>query len=214
VAGVPYTTVDAVKIKLGISGDPDPVLDPYLEGLIVQVSSLFDTIVFGPIDGFSGFAASVDITEFHDGGESWIIAERLIDGPTGFLPIREPVVIEDGVTLVEGTDFFLGQFPSNTLFRLAGAADAFDAVFTSGYRNVKLTYRPAYSTIPADVIRATDEETVRAYKAGNSNSVDGGFIGITGRTPDAGTTLSYTADDLTATTMRMLDGYRKRLRFF
>ena len=209
-----YTTVNAIKTKLGISLDPDAVLDPYLDTLSIQVSTLFDTIVFGPVDGFAGFAASEDVIEYHDGGASWIIVNRLIDGPSGFLPIRAPVVVEDGVTLVEGTDFFLGEFPSNTLFRLAGEADAFDARFASGYRNVKITYRPAYSTIPNDVVRATDEETVRAYKAGNSNSVDGGFIGITGRTPDAGTTLSYTVDDLTATTMRMLDGYRKRLSFF
>jgi hypothetical protein len=212
----PYTTPDAVKTKLGISLDPDAVLDPYLESLIVQVSALFDTIVFGPVMT-SGFLPATGRAEYHDGGSDTFILEHLFteDGSAR----AQMLIEEDGVDLpIADRGWFVGQFPSNTVFRTSPAAAVgevvFDQVWAPGHRNIKVIYAPAYTLLPEDVSRATDEETARAFKAGNSNSTDGGFIGITGRTPDAGTTLSYTVDDLTATTMRMLDGYRKRLSFY
>jgi hypothetical protein len=208
----PYTTHDAVKTKLGISLDPDATLDAYIDGLILSVSALFDTTVWGPAVLDSGFVPdSGFIVEYHDGGANTVILNRLFtDDQVDRLSI---VVTEDAVALSIGADFNVDAFPANTIYR-SSSTDKFDIPWSPGYRNVKVSYPLAYKTTPDDVVRATDEETARAFKAGNSQSTDGGFIGITGRTPDAGTTLSYTADDLTATTMRMLDGYRKRLSFF
>jgi hypothetical protein len=213
---LPYTNPDAVKTKLGISLDPDAVLDTYLSALILQVSALFDTTVFGPIDAASGFIGAAQ-EEYHDGGSDTFILGHLFSNDSS---VRAQMLIEeDGVDLpIDDRGWFVGQFPSNTVFRTSPAAAVgeviFDRVWSPGHRNIKVIYARAYLPVPVDVVRATDEETARAFKAGNSQSTDGGFIGITGRTPDAGTTLSFTVDDLTATTMRMLDGYRKRLRFF
>jgi hypothetical protein len=212
----PYTTHDAVKTKLGISLDPDVTLDAYLDGLILSVSALFDTIVFGPIDAASGFIGAAQ-EEYHDGGTDTFILGHLFSDDSADRALM--TIEEDGVDLpIADRGWFVGQFPSNTVFRTSPAEAAgeviFNRVWAPGHRNIKVIYARAYSSTPNDVSRAADEETARAFKAGNSQSTDGGFIGITGRTPDAGTTLSYTADDLTATTMRMLDGYRKRLSFF
>ena len=207
-----YTDRDAVKTKLGISLDADAVLDPYLDALILSVSALFDTIVWGPTVDDAGFVPGLgSIIEYHDGGTNAIVLNHLFtDDSTDRLTIG---ITEDAVSLTRLDDFDYDQFPANTIYRVS-SQNVFDIPFAPGHRNIIISYRAAYKTTPDDVIRATDEETARAFKAGNSNSTDGGFIGITGRTPDAGTTLSYTVDDLTATTMRMLDGYRKRLRFF
>jgi hypothetical protein len=207
-----YTTHDAVKEKLGISLDPDAVLDPYLDELILSVSSLFDTIVWGPTTLDSGFVPGVLLNvERHDGGANTIILNRLLtDDNTDRLTL---LVHENDVLLTRLDDYDIDAFPAKTVYR-ASSQGVFDIPFAPGYRNIRVSYPGAYKIVPDDVVRATDEETARAFKAGNSQSTDGGFIGITGRTPDAGTTLSYTADDLTATTMRMLDGYRKRLSFY
>jgi hypothetical protein len=206
-----YTDHDAVKTKLGISLDPDVTLDAYIDGLILSVSGLFDTIVWGPSGLISGFVPSGFFVEYHDGGARTIILNRLLtdDGADR----SATIVTENEIVLSLAADFQIDQFPSNTLYRIS-EEDLFDSLWSPGYRNIKVTYSGAYKTTPDDVVRACDEETARAFKAGNSQSTDGGFIGITGRTPDAGTALNYTVDDLTATTMRMLDGYRKRLSFF
>jgi hypothetical protein len=222
----PYTTHDAVKVKLGISLDADVPLDAYLDGLILSVSALFDTTVWGPSaftseiegQGRGGFVWEIDASEFHDGGSNAITLDRLVvDGSSAE---RGSILAwEDSVLLTQDEDFMIDKYPSRTLYRLSAfkvtdSEKKFAAVFAPGYRNILVQYRPAYEVAPDDVVRACDEETARAFKAGNSQSTDGGFIGITGRTPDAGTAMNYTLDDLTPTTMRMLDGYRKRLSFF
>jgi hypothetical protein len=208
----PYTTHDAVKTKLGISLDPDVPLDAYLDGLILSVSALFDTIVWGPSVLDAGFVPDgVFIIEVHDGGTNAITLNRLLSDDSTERATTS--VRENEIVLTSLDDYNVDQFPANTIYR-SSSQGVYDIPFAPGYRNIIISYRGAYKETPPDVARACDEETVRAYKAGNSNSVDGGFIGITGRTPDAGAALSYTVDDLTATTMRMLDGYRKRLSFY
>jgi hypothetical protein len=207
-----YTDHDAVKVKLGISLDPDVPLDAYIDGLILSVSALFDTIVWGPSVLDAGFVPDgIFIIEVHDGGTNAITLNRLLSDDT--TERTTTIVMENGITLTRLDDYNSDQFPANTIYR-SSSQGIYDIPFAPGYRNIVISYRGAYKATPPDVARACDEETARAFKAGNSQSTDGGFIGITGRTPDAGTTLSYTVDDLTATTMRMLDGYRKRLSFF
>ena len=211
-----YTTKESVIAKLGLGAVTDAGLEAYIDSLILQVSALFDTIVWGP-DPF-GFVWSTNETEYFDGGQHTITLGRLMDQT---LRATSTTITEDGLPLIVtglNPDVLINPYPSNTIWRLSASGvlaldNRFDRVFSPGNRNIIVTYRPAYSAPPADVARACDEESARAFKAGTSDTGDGGFIALTGRTPDAGTTLSYTLDDLTATTMRMLDGYRKRLSF-
>jgi hypothetical protein len=218
----PYTTENIVREFLGIAenplwpGSPDAI-DDVLSRIILDVSGLFDTLVYGP--GVQGFANNISnrvaIVEYHDGGSSDVIMSRLItEQITGISERREDTLLEeDGVELVYGDTFFLGEFPSRTIFRTS-AAETFDRVFSVGFRNVKVTFWPAYVNAPHDVERGCIEESARAYKASTTNTGDGGFLSITQRTADQGSTVSYTVDDLSATTIRMLEGYRQRLSFF
>jgi hypothetical protein len=212
----PYSNPDGVKTKLGISLDPDAVLDAYLADLLLQVSALFDTIVFGPVVT-SGFLPATPKLEYHDGGSGTIILNHLFTESSENRALM--TVEEDGVDLpIDDRGWFVGQFPSNTVFRTSPGESAgdfiFNRVWSSGHRNIKVIYSPAYTVLPHDIVRATEEESARAYKAGTNQTTDGGYIGLTGRTPEVGSAAAFTVDDLTATTMRMLDGYRKRLSFF
>jgi hypothetical protein len=211
-----YTTHDAVKTKLGLDLIVDAGLDAYLDSLILQVSSLFDTTVFGPV-AVSGFLPDEGRTEYHDGGSDAIILSRLLS-EFGLDRTTTLLIEEDGNALAFITgDWFLNTFPAQTIFRTSGTSQldiVFDRIWAPGHKNIKVTYTLGYIALPDDVARACDEESARAFKAGTSDTGDGGFIALGGRTPEAGTTLDYTVDDLTPTTMRMLDGYRKRLSFY
>lgn len=213
--GVTVTSYALATRVLERMGNLSPVQSETdtIDLLIDAVSRAFDNYVFGP--GLNGFVWTVDVVEFHDGGATGIVLDRLLsDDDT----LRGAVVVViDGDTLVQGTDFMVDEFPSRTLRKINGA-DKFGSVFDAGLRNVKITYRPAYfvtgtgtDIAPEDINRACEEETIRAYKAGNEKSSLGGYIGVTQRTPDDGTIVSYTVDEWSKSTRDTLHTYKNRL---
>lgn len=211
----PYTGREDVKVLLGIAAGVDAVLDPLLDALILQVSSAFDSHIFGtsaPRD--QGLVITQVATEYHDGGMTTVIPNYLMaESETRRAPATTEIVVsEDGVELVAGVDWHIDDFPSNIIHRTS-EAEVFGRRFAAGHRNIKVVYPPAYEFVPHDIARAANEECARAYKGWNTDSGDGGALGITQRTPDAGTTLTYTVDDVSAMTLRVLESYKKQRAF-
>ncbi len=203
-----------IKLKLRIT---DTAQDTYLNDLNAQVSAEVEQFVFGEnVVGFRNDSAAVDdpvddLVEYHDGGIDAIVLRRDLSDVTA---TRDAVVLlEDGITLTQGTEYQIDPHPSRTVRRLEGAEN-FRAVFASGRRNVKVTYTPEALNPPADIARVVEEETARAYLAGNNDSTDGGHLVISQRTPDAGDSITYRADDFSAHSLRVLMTHRDGSRFF
>jgi len=206
-----YGTPEGVAHKLG--SELTAELDSELTALLVQVSRFADTYVGGP--GHS-FARTVR-TEKHDGSYWNGIVLAWTPAPDQLTDLE---VTENGAALVDGTDYELDPYPSRMLWRLGGG-DRQSARFVPGEANVTVRYASGYEVdgmgtpggtqppaVPADIIRCVEDEATRLYKAANTDSTDGGFIGITQRTPDSGAVLSYTTDDLSPICKRSLDTYR------
>lgn len=209
--GDSYTTLADIRARIN-NDKVDAALDALLTDIISQVSTSIDMFVFGPVGQVNkGFINAVDVTEFYDGGFDAVVLRQLF---TDDLTARDTIkVFEDGTELTIDVDFQIDDFPSRTV-RRTFEAEKFAARFTVGQRNIKVIYRPAYAILPDDIRRVADEETIRAFKGANTNAGDGGSIGITQRTPDAGTSLTYGPDDFTPTTLRILRQHRDRLQFF
>lgn len=212
-----YTSLASVKTTLGITGTGS---DTFLTRLITEISAAFDTFAFGT--GPNRFFGNTVEIRYFDGGVEAIPVDILINDALTKRQDPSLLVFEDGVKLIlqviapvgdDSEGVFIGPYPDNTLRRLAGH-DNFDATFAKGTRNIRVQISPAFDDAPLDINHAMDEEVARAFKNANTNSGDGGALGITQRTPDAGTVLSYGPDDWTLATLRLLNGYKKRLRFY
>ncbi len=207
---VELTTIANVKLRLNIT---DSDSDTLLSELVLHVSSAIDLKVFGPNQiGFRTESNSIELLEeFHDGGCPSIILHRSLSNvPAERLEI---VLLEDGVTLTQGADFQVDEFPARTVYRTS-AADLFNRRFAQGDRNIQVTYKPAYRFAPLDIIRVANEETARAYLSGINNSTDGGFLVVDQRSTDAGQDVTYKPYDFSPMSLRILDVYKKHLSFF
>ena len=192
-----YTTVARVKDLVGIT---DAGADASILEIITGVSRLFDGVYGVPF-------YQRTVVEYHD-GFSFRNGLPLNELPSEDGTDRAAVdVEEDGVALVLGTDYTLDGYPARLLWRQTG--DSFATSWPGGERNIKVTYATRFKTIPEDVARAAAEESARAYQNRNADNVESNRIGITQRTPESGTTVSYDVDDLSGTTRRLLDTYRK-----
>ena len=105
--------------------------------------------------------------------------EITLDVPAGrtklFLP-EVPVdevgaVVEDGVELVEGDDYVLGQY--GVLHRLGGAE------WLEGVQTVAVTYTHGHDPLPADVKDICVRVASRAFQAGLRSAENGGVPGVT-----------------------------------
>ena len=152
-----------------------------------------------------------ELVEYHDGGFESIVLRRALDVVAATRDLV--VLLQDGVTLTQGTEYQIDAHPSRTIHRIDGA-DNFTISFAKGRRNIKVTYTAEAADAPADIARVVEEETARAYLAGNNDSTDGGHLVISQRTPDAGDSITYRADDFSLHSQRVLRTHRDGQRFF
>ena len=144
------------------------------------------------------------------GGDDAIVLRHVV-APGNASRVKS-VIVEDGATLTYLTDYEFGDSEderTRILYRLG------DQGWSREHRGVEVQYVSGYIeqnitglNFPEDIRRACEDETARLYKAANTSSGDGGFIAITQRTPDSGSVLTYTTDDLSPIVKRTLDAYR------
>lgn len=79
-------------------------------------------------------------------------------------------VVEDGETLVEGTDYQLGAH--GILHRLGGD------VWAAGFQNITVTYTHGYSTIPDDIVDVCTRAAARVYQMALRSAEDEGVPGV------------------------------------
>ena len=86
-----------------------------------------------------------------------------------------------------------------------------DRIWEKGRNNIRVEYHTSYNSdlMPVDITRAATEETARAFYLQNTESVAGARLGITQRGPEAGTSLTFTPDDFSPATLRVLNTYRQ-----
>lgn len=198
-----YTTKTRVKGYLGIE-DSNVDFDTELDQIIAGVSSLFDQVA-----GRSFTQESV--TEFHNGSA--------VFGPIPLNQIpsedsddRDAMIVTDSDTvLVKDTDYFLGVHPAQTLFKLDGDGNQGAFSFTPGTRNIQVEFLTEFKVLPEDVALAATEESARRFKLLNTSSAAGdNRIGVVSVSPEVGTGLSFSSDDLSPATIRTLNSYRLR----
>ena len=201
-----YATVQDVKWTLGITSSDD---DVRILTIIEGVSRYFDLYVGEPL-------TQVTRNEQHDGG---VLTERGL--VLGFMPDAEANSLaafrawEDGVELVRHEDFQI-DVPAQIVYRLEGGQTDDPTqrgsviAWAPGQRNVEFEYLTRFSPGfgAADIEMACREESARHYLAANTEAGDGNRIGITQRTPESGTTISYAPSEIAADTMRVLNQYR------
>jgi len=196
-----YTTLDKLKTAIGITtADHDAELTDVIE----QVSSLFDLL-------YGQTFQSETVKEWHDGSHSQdgIILDQIPSEADAAI-----VIVEGDTALVLDTDYRLDPYPSRRIGRLDASDTPRLGGFTSGTKNVFVTYADRFTVIPSDIERATLDESIRAWQAYNSSGAsDGARIGISQRSPETGTNLTYTTDDLSPTTLRLVETYRRQRAF-
>lgn len=137
-----WTTVAAVKQALKIdSGDNDH--DNEIEALINACYLMLEAYIHHPLK-------AADYTEYYDGDSTNSLVLRKY-------PINSVASIYDDVTrewaadtLIESTDYVIDneeQIGSVRLFQNT-------IIFSSGVKNIKITYNAGYTTIPNDAARA------------------------------------------------------------
>lgn len=194
-----YTTIAKLKndIPLTVS-DHDNVLLEIIQG----VSSQFDAVYGSTFDS----ETVIDKLDGRNTRDGLMLLRRPGTAPT--------LVEEDAVTLVVDVDYLIDSPQSRRLLRADGAGNENAFGFASGIRNVHVTYVTEFVVLPVAIDRACIEESIRVWKGINAaNTNDGGAIGITSRSPETGTTLSFTVEDLMPKTLRLLEAFRDRRRF-
>ncbi len=203
--------LDNIKLKLRIT---DASQDTYLNTLNAQISAAVEQFVFGEnVLGFrtGGGVPPDDLVEYHDGGFSSIVLRRNLSDVTATRDLVE--LLENGVELTQGTEYWIDPHPARQVHRLDGA-DNFRAVFAKGLRNVKVTYTGESEDAPADIALVVEEETARAYLSGNNDSTDGGDLIISQRSPESGDSLTYRTTGFTDYSRSVLLTHRDGARFF
>ncbi len=201
-----YASLQDLKTTLGIN---DVSNDATLSDLIISVSAWFDLVA-----GRSFTPQLVEERRNGDGTPSLVLRGRVSENPD----IQdEMLATEDGTSLVYGTDFGFATAADDggsplILYRLDGAGQfARTSVWAKGFKNLLLTYTTAFDVCPADVRRACIEEAGRAYRVrGIADAPDSDRVGLTGRSEEVGTSVTFTADDLSPGTRSMLTRWRKR----
>jgi hypothetical protein len=78
-------------------------------------------------------------------------------------------VVEDGETLVAGTDYKLGQH---------GILHRIGKKWAAGIQNIEITYSHGYAIIPDDVIAVCVRAASRGYQAGLKSADSEGVLGV------------------------------------
>ncbi len=200
-----YTTIAKLKLDIPISvATYDTVLLEIIEG----VSGQFD-VAYGET-----FSQKTRV-EYHNGSHSerGIILQSHPDASLSVWDAAEEV-LEGTTTLVRGTDYFVDVPVTRRVLRLDGSGNMTGGGFASGTRNIKITYPTRWATIPDDIDRACIFESIAVWKRINvAGTNDGGSLGVSSRSPEVGTGLSFTLEDLSPGTLRLLEAYRRRRDF-
>lgn len=214
VTAIPYATQAEVKDSLAIPSS-DSTHDAKIDEIIVQVSQGFDSMIGESL-------TSETITEFYSGNA---IANGI---PLRHMPTENAssrannvMVVENGVTLSGALDYLLEAYPSRILLRTNGSlTDLEGARWLSGERNIIVTYPTAFTGAPTnsagilqDIRAACREESHRAFVKQNiSGFGDGSRIGLDSRDSPTGTNVSYSVDDYSESTKRILNYYKNLLQ--
>lgn len=188
--GTALTTLTRVKLELGID--------------TANVDTLLGLLIDGVTERFQQetkrrLVQTAISAEKHD-GNGWrntLFADEYPVTSAGL------VVLEDGVTLVEGTDFELE--PGNGgLYRTSGGAAI---VWASGYRNLSLTYSGGYATIPAGLVSAATAQVCHEYHQTNPGGARRGLASVA---REAGGSTTYVAGDLLKASEAAIARYKRR----
>lgn len=204
-AAAAYATTAQVNTALGLV---DATHDATVDEIILAVSQWFDTAI-----GVSLTQRSV--TEYHDGGPTLHNGIPLEHVPSEDSDDRAALtVVESTVALTIDDDFKLDGEPARVLYRTTGTADDFEgARWAVGERNIKVVYLTAFKVIPKDIERACRDESVRAFKAWYIVN-NAGRIGMDSRDGGAAGSQSFTVDDFSEGTQRLMNAYRQRMQVF
>lgn len=203
-AAAAYTTKERVKFGLNITDASDDTNDE-IDLIILGVSQSFDTEVNASftqverVERYSGWVhPSFKIVLDHTPSED-------VDDRTAI------AVVEDGVALTEGDDYSIEAHPSRTLLKTNGSAGEFAGAFWQhGTLNIVVTYLDEFKVIPADVVDAATQESIRIFGTRNLDTNRSGVqIGLTSRAT-AADSVSFAADQFAPSTQNMLDSYRAR----
>ncbi len=200
-----YTTIAKLKNDIPITvATYDTVLAEIIDG----VSGLFDVLYGETFDQKTA-------VEYHNGtnSQNGIILNSHPDASISVWDAAEEV-LEGTTALVRDTDYFVDTPVTRRILRLDGSGNMTTGGFAAGIRNIKVTYPTRWATIPDDIDRACIEESIRAWKGVNvAGTNDGGSLGVSSRSPETGTGLSFWPEDLMPKTVRLLEAYRRRRDF-
>lgn len=177
-------TVDDVRTFLGLKSGSSPEADIKLVPIIEAVSAAMS----GSAD--CDFLPVEDIEETKNGtGMSYLYLDHW--------PVVDLTsVVEDEVTLVEDTDFYL-DYDLGILWKL------YSGKWTTRRRGVVVTYDAGHEAVPADVKLAAIVESARAF-----SSLDKQMFGESSRTEDS-VSITINTDELLPATLETLGRYRR-----
>ncbi len=201
-----YTTIAKLKNDIPLTGATH---DDVLLEIIKGVSGLFDALYGETFDQKTA-------VEYHNGtnSQNGIILRSHPDALVATWTGLPAIVLEGTTALVRDTDYFIDTPVTRRILRLDGSGNMTTGGFAAGTRNIKVTYPTRWATIPDDIDRACIEESIRAWKGINAAGTnDGGSLGVTSRSPETGTGLSFTPEDLMPKTVRLLEAYKRRRDF-
>ena len=182
--GPSYCSVDRVKWLIGLP-DSYSEQDARISELIASVSQSFDS--------FLGLTFStVAHTEEHPGGFSTRIALDYL--PTPGLPMT----VTEGGSVVDPS----GYSVSGSVVTRTGQ------VWPPGI--VEFVYTSGSESVPADLQKAAAEESARGFRMANTGNGADNRLGVTSSTPETGGSSSFTADQWSPTTQRVLASYNRR----
>jgi hypothetical protein len=177
------TSLEAVKRYLGLSSGDD---DELLTELIARVSA-------GIVAYCGREFALGDYAEYHDGdgSDTLLLAQR---------PVTQVTMLSQDGAEVAAADFVV--YPE------VGVAQLKSGVFGRGARNVYVSYRAGYATIPGDVEQAAVEWVARLYAAGGAAA---GRAIASERAGDYAVTYEGEAGDMPEGVRAALEPYRMAL---
>ena len=132
-------------------------------------------------------------------------------GLQNMLPLRYYPIIsitsieEDGVALVEDTDFELEE-QDKAGGMVARIVSGEAASWSAGTRNVKATYVHGYATTPYDLVMAATDQVRHEFLQSKEG---GNRLGDTGQSTPSGSVINYAPHDWLPMVKRIMDSYRR-----
>jgi len=183
-------TLADVKTFLGIQNisTSDAILEIVIEAVSASIVN----------EAFPDLKSATYTAEKYDGtGKSYLYLDHY--------PVTAmTTVVEDGVTLVKDTDYFV-DMDEGLLEKARYSWPGYDsqAVWTTSKQGVVVTYTAGYATVPADIKLACLIEVGRAFAM-----ADHKMFGETSRSVE-GVSITLSADELLPSTLTTLGRYER-----